>query len=257
VKNGESVISTNLPSRVPALFDAVAELPREFSGKVTTSYTHSPIQRTLTLKVEPSAALSPERRVVFPKIPGWNPPQFTVKGEAVKGTETLDAFSLPLSGGKAFEVKVVWQASWAGPGLEHLEKWRFFDQANQPAFEIVLPSDLSPLERRLRDYFLFCGRVILGNPEVKPVALVSPDQATAGRAKIVLERTTEGPGQVSVPSAHEIRITYTTPEEAGRALDHFFERLDQRFRYEPGFVNTWGIGADMLEHYRMNGKTIQ
>ncbi|HWL52398.1 MAG TPA: hypothetical protein VNQ90_08180 [Chthoniobacteraceae bacterium] len=257
VENGETVISTDLPSRVPALFDAAAALPKSFTGRVTTAWTDAPTRRTLTLRVEPSSPLAETDQILFPRLPGWETPRLVVNGQSVKGDETAEGIGLPVSGEKAFDVKVEWQAAWAGPGLETLANWPFFDKTAHPAFEIVLPSEEPQLKRRLRDYFLFCGRVVLGNAEVKPVPFVSPQEADAGRPRIVFKRTADSRGQVSVPSPDEIRITYATPKDAGELLDHFFGLLDQRFPYRPGFVNTWGIGRDMLDHYQMNGKIIE
>ncbi len=257
VENRETIVTTDLPPRVAALFDATAALPKGFTGEVTTALTHSPTERVLTLKVTPTGPLAEESQILIPKLPGWNPPLLTVNGKTMEGTETSDAVGLPAPGSEPLEVKALWRAAWAGPGLETLANWPFFDKTANPAFEIVIPPDASRLERRLRDYFLFCGRVILGNKAVKPVTFIPPDQADAKRPRIVVEITAESRNQISLPSSNEIRITCATPEDAQRMLDHFFGLLDRRFPYQPGFVNTWGMGADMLDHYQMNGKTIE
>ncbi len=247
VERGETRISTTLPPRTPALFDAVATLPPAFEGTVESTFTHSLTQRTLALRITPGGPLADGAQLSFPKIPGWS----LVLEAAPPGAE-----SLPLPRDGTLEVRAHWRPTWAGPGIEGLANWPFFDAAGNPAFEIVMPFEAPKLNRRLRDYFLFCGRVLLGNAEAVPVAFVPPGGGDPARARITFQQSPEKPGQISIPSPDEIRITCASAEEAAQLLEPLFALLDQRFPYRPGFVNTWGIGAEMLDHYQMNGKTI-
>ncbi len=257
MEKGETVIHTALPSRIPALFDAVALLPEGYEGEVVSRFSHSITQRELKLRLHPTAKL-PEGSVVrFAKDPEFLLPTIAIDGRPLESTEdeTTVSVALPMDG----EMTVTWDASWAGSHLEKLAEWEFFDEAGNPAFEVVIApgDDQERLRHRLTEYFLFCGRVILGRKEVKPVRFVAPEEADPTKRQVTLQPTMDERHSLSVASDQRIVISYHDHADAHLMLDRFFELLDERYPYKPGFIGTWGIGQEMLEHYKMSNQIIE
>ncbi len=250
----ETKISTALPSRVPALFDAVAELPQGFTGETTTQWRESLTERELILRVKPTKGQPAKGTLRFPQYAGFRAPGISVGGKAAEASASEGTFAIPLPEDDE-EIRVRWVAEWAGSRLEALAKWPFLDADGNPTFEIV--ADNAGLRRRLEEYFRFCGEVILGKEGVQPVKFVAPGQEDSDRPRLILQQTSEQPQGISVPSDKEVVITFRDLAGANAMLDAFFRLLDQRYPYHPGFIPTWGINQPALKHFDMLGKTIE
>lgn len=257
VEKEETVISTHLPSRNPALFDTIAELPEEFLGTVTTSFSHSALQQKLRLKIQGTSDSKGQVSIRFPVFENFLPPQITVNGKPVQTEMDKDRVIATISNGE--EMVVQWNADWVGERIEKLAEWNFFDKEGNPVFDVVYSEEKmnEKMQRRLSDYFLFCGRVVLDQKNVNPVKFVSAEQADAERPQLLLEKVNEGGNDITVVSPQQIRIRYGNEQAGDQLLDHFFKQLDQRYPYTPGFLGTWGIGHDMLLHYDMLNGVIK
>jgi len=249
----ETAIQTTLPSRTPALFDAVAELPAGFEGEVESRFEHSLIQQELKLTIQPANADS-GTTIRFARPEGFRAPLVSVNGGKPEVVE--DELKLPR--GKV-ELQVLWRADWAGDGIETVAEWNLFDENGNPAVEVVCSGEEKEeaMRHRLGEYFGFYSRVALNKGSAAPVRFVKPDEASPEARKLVLRESPDASNTVSIPSSREILLSYRSTQDGERILDRFLRLLDQKYPYYPGFLGLWGMGHDLLQHVDMVGKTIE
>lgn len=250
----ETAIQTTLPSRIPALFDAVAQLSAGFQGEVQSRFEHSLVQQELRLLIQPANQRN-GTTIRFARPEGFKAPLVSVNGEQPQVVEG----ELKLPKGNV-ELRVQWRADWAGEGLETIADWNLFDGNGNPAVEVVSSGEdmEAAMRHRLEEYFGFYGRVVLGKKSAAALCFVKPDEANPEARKLVLRQAPDGSNTVSIPSSsREIVLSYQNTKDGERVLDQFLRVLDEKYPYYPGFLGIWGMGQDLLQHVDMLGKTIE
>lgn len=267
LKGRETRIAFALTARQPILHRVVAEMrnPRDLS--VTTRARRDLYQTMVTLDFRETGEEAVE--LSLPELRDRDLVQVRVQGKPVElsredGQVVLPALT-PVDGRLTLEIE--YRSPWLHLTREEVKAFPLLDDNGTAAFGIVTEGSKEATEmaaEKLRQYPAFYAAAVL---KKEPPVVKIQQKDSSGKSE---EKTSEPKGRRIVlkvdPKAKETGAWLTDPHlllvqgrsarELENALDHLLAAFDEFYPFTPGFKATWGMGADVLNHTRMEGKVL-
>lgn len=256
LKDGQTAFSFPLAARQPVLFDAVASLPQNFSGQVRASLQVSDFSVRQSLEFLSEKA--PELKILFPEHRGYEAPGVVVDGKTVAVAREGEAYAVKLPGGSK-AVEAVYSSDLFHFSPEDLEAFPVFTPDFNPGFSCVAdPKELAVLgnDIRLREFLSFYAVVVKNNPSPQPLAIVPESPGNTPVLAVHFDKTRIR-AAIEMPDKNHVLFSVRDAAQLAEALQRWMAVLDHRFPWYPGFIATWGMKADLLDHVGMKGGVLE
>lgn len=248
IEGTDTRFTASLPSRRPALFEAVCNLSGLPASGILNAAVSSEkeIDRIVfTVKLDNSA---PFRTAVTPREIYNFIPQIFVNGSRVNGSESV----LPAGA----EIRIVYASKVFHCNAGTITSFPFTDDGKMPSFEIQIPADPNPAELKesgnLQSYFRFTagkkitrsGRIWVRKGDAEPsVPTVRISVGRGGKSGIARK------GDLLILSAGNER-------QAAAMMKELNYVMDRRFEYLIPFAPHDSITAEMIRKFDMKSRLL-
>ena len=248
IEGTDTRFTASLPSRRPALFEAVCNLSGLPASGILNAVVSSEkeIDRIVfTVKLDNSA---PFRTAVTPREIYNFVPQIFVNGSRVNGSESV----LPAGA----EIRIVYASKVFHCNAGTITSFPFTDDGKMPSFEIQIPADPNPAELKesgnLQSYFRFTagkkitrsGRIWVRKGDAEPsVPTVRISVGRGGKSGIARK------GDLLILSAGNER-------QAAAMMKELNYVMDRRFEYLIPFAPHDSITAEMIRKFDMKSRLL-
>ncbi len=238
---------TQVPSRVPVIYESVAELEALPAGKIAVSSEKSLNKITFALRPEMDFAAKVEFRPVR---------SFSLKKVTLNGSE-IPFDKLATVGKVNFAKGSVLKAEYSSRIFqltrEELDKFPF-TRDGKTAFNVETTADGKEAAERFNEFFQFCAKnsapvKMTGNIPVKVTAKPIAEKDTVA----VLTGKNYG---IRLNSNGGLVIEAPDAEKLDSLMTELFNALDSRYPAVIGFRPRMGITGEMLDFYQLRGKAL-
>lgn len=242
------IVSFDLPSRIPVLFEAVCGFSMLPGGEVEVSSKKDLTTTVFTIKLNNADEFT--SRISPRQIRNFTPAQVTLNGQTVDAGSKI---TFPANS----ELKLTYKSLEFKNTAEEINSFAFLDQQKKPAFAVVVPEnatkdELAPAEN-FQEYFDFCARVKLCAKGKVQILRKMPQNKPC----IVLNFREKDPAKCGIARNGNVITVSAKDSHDGdalvRALSHV---MDQRFEYFIGMGPTDGCPGDLIAKFKLNGKSL-
>ncbi len=255
-------INTELPSRVPVIYEAAAAIKKPtatLSCRVKTTRTLHSVRHELAWTGN-DAFSSP---LLLRQLRGFKLREVRVDGKSVamSGGQTV-----PVRIADGTRVEIEYASETFHVPAEVITAFPFTDNGGKVSFKVMVPAGAAQektLAERFQTYFTFCRdrKIIVADSPEPVIEEVSAFNPAAGTVSLMigggtLPGTGNVPDGVSVSTHGGLVVKAATTAEADAMLTALFNVMDQRYEYVFPFSWVMGLHREVLVHFGMFNKAF-